>query len=262
MSVKVGMALSGGGSRAVAHLGAIKALAENGIEISCYSGTSAGSMVAVLIADGVEPEVILEEVKSFSLFKVFSLSYKLSGFSNLKKINKILEKLLTHDKLEQLPIPVSVVATNLNSGKSEVFENGSVIDAVMASSSVPILFSPVKIGENSYIDGGVLMNLPAEPLKNKCDKIIGVSITPVVEETTREYRKALKIGFRTFELSILSNVRQSRELCDLFIEPAELSSYGIFSFGKMDKMFEIGYETTRKHMGEIEKLFELNKNEL
>lgn len=254
MAKTIGLALSGGGSRAIAHLGAIKAFQENDIKISCYSGTSAGSMVAVLIADGVAPERIMEEIKTFSMFKIFKFSYKLSGFSNLKKIEKTLDKLLTHQNLEDLAVPACVIASNLNTGKVEVFEKGSIVQAVLASSSLPILFSPIKIADSYYIDGGVLMNLPAEPLREKCDGVIGISITPVVEKTTLEYDQVHNIGFRTFELSILGNVQKSKGKCDVVIEPEELNTYGIFSFGKMDEMFEIGYRATMEKMEDIKKL--------
>lgn len=258
MAKKLGLALSGGGSRAAAQLGAIKALKDHNIEICCYSGTSAGSMVAVLAADGVDPEVVLKEIDSFSLFTMVNLSYSLSGLSNLKKIRKSLQKLLVSKNLEDLPIPTYVVATNLNAGKIRVFDRGDIIEKVLASSSIPVMFAPQNIEGHNYIDGGVLMNFPVEPLIGKCDKILGFSITPVVERTKGDYDKILNIGLRTFELSVQGNVKTSKASCDLVIEPEELNSYGIFSFDKMDEMFDIGYKAIENKLDEINKLIQEN----
>lgn len=254
MAKKIGLAFSGGGSRAAAQLGAVKAFNESNIQIDCYSGTSAGSMVAVLAANNVDPEVVLEEIKSYSLFKLVSFSYSLSGLSSLKKVKRSLQKLLNVENLEELQKPVSVVATNLNTGKVNVFEKGPITDIVMASSSVPILFPPVKIDGSYYIDGGVLMNLPVEPLREKCDFVIGFSITPVEETRDMPYEKLVSIGMRTFELSVLANVEVSKKKCDFFLEPTDLNTIGVFSFKKMDEMFQIGYEYTRNQLSEIEKM--------
>ena len=258
MAKKLGLALSGGGSRAAAQLGAIKALKDHNIEICCYSGTSAGSMVAVLAADGVDPEKVLEEIHSFSFFNIVNFNYSLSGLSNLKKIEKSLKKLLSTKNLEDLAFPTSVVATNLNTGKVMVFEKGDIIEKVLASSSIPVLFAPLKFENQYYIDGGVLMNLPVEPLKEKCDRIIGFNITPVAEKTSEQYNRILNIGLRTFELSIQGNVKTSKASCDLVIEPEELNSYGIFSFDKMDEMFDIGYKAIENKLEEINKLIQEN----
>ncbi len=251
MGKKKGLALSGGGSRAVAHLGALKAFKEAGIQFDMFSGTSAGSMVAVLAANEVDPETILEEIKSLSIFHLVNFSYSLSGLSSLKKIEKLLKKLLTCEQFEDLKYPVRIVATNLNTGKIKVFKKGSIVDAVIASSSIPILFPPKKIDGRYFVDGGILMNLPVEPLKEDCDYVTAINITPVVEKNEDDYDKIAAIGFRTFELSVMANVRNSRSECDLFIEPGDLSNYGIFSFNKMDKMFEIGYEEGKKYTNKI-----------
>ncbi len=254
MAKKLGLALSGGGSRAAAQLGALKALNDNDIEISAYSGTSAGSMVAVLAADGVDPEIALKEIDSFSIFTMVNLSYSLSGLSNLKKIKKSLSRLLSTENLEDLPVPTLIAATNLNAGKIRIFDKGPIIERVLASSSIPVLFAPQNIDGSNYVDGGMLMNLPAEPLKDYCDKILAFSITPVVERTKGDYNRILDIGLRTFELSVQGNVRTSKEACDLVIEPEELNSFGIFSFDKMDKMFDIGYEAIEKNIDDIKAL--------
>ncbi|TVR82634.1 MAG: patatin [Saprospirales bacterium] len=251
MSKKIGLALSGGGSRAAAHLGAIKAFNEAEIKFDWLAGTSAGAMVAVLAANKVDPELILKEIKSLSLFHLVNFSYSLSGLSSLKKIEKLLTKLLDCENFEDLKIPVKVIASSLNTGRIKVFESGEIIPSVIASSSIPIVFPPVKINSDFLIDGGLLMNLPVEPLCEECDFVVGFSITPVLEQSDQEYDRLTNIGFRTFELSVLANVKASKEQCDLFIEPGELSSFGIFSFNKMDEMFEIGYSEARKHIEEI-----------
>ena len=110
----------------------------------------------------------------------------------------------------------------------------------MASSAIPVIFAPVEINGKYYIDGGISNNLPVEPLVGHCDKIIGLHCNPVNKEYDAGNMKDLLE--RTFIITINHNVENRKKLCDLFLEPYDLRSYGAFDFAKAHEMFDIGYE--------------------
>ena len=158
MSKTVGLALSGGALRGIFHLGVIKALEELAVEISVMCGTSSGAIVGVLYANGHTPEEILELTTSSSFLKMLDLRTWTGGLLSLRYLEKLLKNNLSVDLLEDLERPVLITATNLLTGEVEVFETGSIISKVIASSSIPIMFSPKEMNGQLFIDGGIGMN--------------------------------------------------------------------------------------------------------
>ncbi len=237
--MKIGIALSGGGSRGIAHIGILKALEEFDIHPDIISGTSAGSIIGALYAYGYEPVEILEIVQKTKLFQILRPAFTRSGLLTLEKTYDFFNSLLPTDSFDSLKIPMYICATNVNNGRSTFFSSGSLIRSVMASSAIPVIFSPVEIDNKHYIDGGITNNLPVDPLIGHSDKIIGLHCNPVDEEyDTGNMKKLLE---RTFLIAINGNVENRKKNCDLFLEPYELKKYGAFDFAKSKEMFEIGY---------------------
>ncbi len=172
----LGLALSGGGSKGIAHAGVIKFLNEKKIEPDVLAGTSAGAIVATLYAVGKTPEEIVEFFKSVYFFKWnhFAL-LKGGGFIQSDVFKKYLEPIFEDMVIDDLSKKVYITATNIVSGKLEVFGGKvKVVDAVIASCAVPMVATPYKIGDELYNDGGILNNFPADVLKYAAKKIIGV----------------------------------------------------------------------------------------
>ena len=165
---RTGLVLSGGGARGFAHLGVIQALNEAGIFPDVISGTSAGAIVGVLYADGYTPKEILMLMNWASRFDYMRPAMPREGLLQINGITKILKTSLRAKTFEDLKIPLFVAATDLNNGKAVYFSKGDIFDPVMASASIPVLFQPVKINDISYVDGGVLDNLPIRPIENDC----------------------------------------------------------------------------------------------
>ena len=161
------MVLSGGGARGFAHLGVIQALNEAGIYPDVISGTSAGALAGVLYADGYSPEEILKLMNSGSRLDFMRPAMPREGLLQINGIIKILKAHLKAKTFEELKIPLYVAATDLNNGKSVYFSEGNLLDPVIASASIPVLFQPVKINNISYVDGGVLDNLPVYPIRKQ-----------------------------------------------------------------------------------------------
>lgn len=154
-----------GGSRGFAHLGAIKALEERGIKPNVFSGTSAGSIVAALLAAQKKtPDEIMEIMKDKKISDASKITLPVHGFATLDKFGMELDEILRGKDFADLKHELYICASNLNTGKAEYINSGNGAKAVQASSSIPILFSPVEINGQLYVDGGLLDNVPGQPL--------------------------------------------------------------------------------------------------
>lgn len=241
---KIGIALGGGGSRGFVHLGVLKALEEKGITPDVISGVSAGSIVGVFIAAGMSPEKVMELMKENKFTDYAKVNMPVNGLLNLDNLKKNLEEYLPVNRFSDLELPFHVAVSNLNSGEIEYLQQGKLISAIQASSSIPVLFSPVDIDGNSYADGGLLDNLPITPLEGQCDTIIGVNIMPIKEK--EEVDNLMEVAIRTFELSVSGNRKKFEEDCDLYIEPDGVEEYHILDPEHADELFELGYAYTKK----------------
>ena len=245
-----GLVLSGGGARGFAHLGVIQALNEAGIFPDVISGTSAGALVGVLYADGHSPQEILKMMNVGSRLDFMRPAMPREGLLQINGILKILKTCLNAKTFEELKIPLFVTATDLNNGRAVYFSKGDLFCPVIASASIPVLFQPVKIDDISYVDGGVLDNLPIRPIENKCTILIGSFVNPVgyIEKISG----LINIAERTFMLSISKEISEKAKKFDLFIAPAELRNYKILDPEKANELFELGYNATKEKMKGID----------
>lgn len=252
----IGLSLSGGALRGIFHLGVIEALEEGGIGIDVLAGTSSGSIVATLYSDGKSPQDILKIASSSSLLKMMRLKPWAGGLLTHDYLKSLLNDHLTTKRLEDLPKRVKVTATNLRTGTLTVFEEGEIVPIVMASSAIPVMFNPVQIGDEYYVDGGLLMNLPVTPIREECDVVIGVNLVPEVELPRDKLSNFLKVVERTFDLAVLNNIRPESEKLDILVSMERLQEVGRMSFAGMSKVFDMGYEATQAVLPEIKELLE------
>ncbi|MES2731291.1 MAG: patatin-like phospholipase family protein [Bacteroidota bacterium] len=250
--MKIGVALSGGGARGIAHLGVLKALLEQGIVPDMISGVSAGAIAGALYASGYHPDEVLEIIVSTKMFRFMRPAMSRVGILKMERTDEIYLKYLTGNSFEKLNIPLVVSATNLNLGQTVYFSTGELIKAVQASSCIPVLFEPIIFNGNTYADGGILNNLPVEPLLETCDCIIGVHANPYDTQLRLKSMKA--VIERSLLLAIHNNVVQRIKCCDLFIEPSELKHFVTFDIAKARQIFEIGYRHTMAMANQIEQL--------
>lgn len=260
MSMKIGLALSGGGSRGFVHTGVLQALEEAGIEADVISGTSAGSIVGSLYAAEYPADQIFNILNEGSWYHFLSFSISIRGLIKHNYLHNKVLQYLPHDTFKELKKELYIAATNLNTGKVKYFSNGSLADIIVASSSIPLVFEPKKIEENYYVDGGLVCNFPVKPLVDKCDFIIGVNLVPRVEINQNRMKTVKGVATRVYDLSVLNNIIPHRELCDVLIEPEDIQSYSRFKFKGFDAMREIGYKETVKMIPMIrEKLSKKNR---
>ncbi len=241
----VGIALSGGGSRGVAHLGVLKALEELGVDIQVISGTSAGSIAAALYASGLSTDEIYNVMKSKKFIDFAKIILPIDGLMNLDNLRKNLNEIIKKKNFDDMSKKLYIALTNLYTGEIEYMSKGNVIDAVIASSSIPVLFSPVEINGQKYVDGGVLDNLPITPLIKDCNIIIAVDV--MTTGPVSKIENLHDVGVRTFQLSISSLSKEMKKKCDLLIEPHGLTEFNILDVSHFDHIYKIGYYSVMGH---------------
>lgn len=257
--MRIGLALSGGGIRGVAHIGAIKALEEHGIRADVVAGTSAGSIVGALYASGYRSDEMLVFVKSFQLYKIIRFSWPMTGFASLGYLIKKIRALEPTVCYENCNIPLKVTMTNLNTGKLKVADHGDLLKNVAASCAIPMLFEPILIDGELYVDGGVLKNLPASVIREDCDLLIGINVMPSLEVNSDNMRSLLSITGRTFEMSVWRNQEDDIPLCDLHVEVQNLQEFSLFSLSQMDEIYQRGYQSMKNHIPTLQKLIQVKE---
>ncbi|MBC7919916.1 MAG: patatin-like phospholipase family protein [Ferruginibacter sp.] len=252
--MKIGLALSGGGARGIAHLGVLKALLEQGIQPAMISGVSAGAIAGALYAAGYHPDEVLEIIISTNMFRFLRPAMSRVGILKMERTDELYLKYLTGNEFEKLNIPLIVSATNLNLGETVYFSRGELIKPLQASSCIPVLFEPVRFNGNTYVDGGILNNLPVEPLLDTCDFIIGVHTNPY--DTQQKLTSVRAVMERSLLLAVHYNVKERVKRCDLFIEPGDLRRFATFDLAKGREIFDIGYQHTMKLVDQLTELKE------
>ncbi len=192
---KVGLALGSGSARGLAHIGVLKALKEDNIKIDMIAGSSIGALVGAYFAKYQDIKGLEEITLNMDFKKLIRLAdpnfFLLSkGFIRGKKVEEFLEIILEDMDFKDLKIPLSVVSTDIETGEEVIINTGSVVKAVRASISLPVIFTPVAFGNKFLIDGGVANPIPADILKKSgMDYIIASNVPRKLERHNRVHIK-------------------------------------------------------------------------
>jgi NTE family protein len=246
---KLGIVLSGGGARGIAHLGVLDALQKHGIEPDVVSGSSIGAIVGCFYTAGLEPNFILEEIKKEKFTRFFSWSLPLNGFLDLDYMHAWFSKHVSEDNFNALKKPFFISVTNLNSGKNEIISEGPLFDFVIASSTIPLIFKPRIINDNMYADGGILNNMPAIAIRDICETVIGVNINH--SGPLKKIHGMKEIVERSLRLVIESNIKENMSVCDIMIQPEKMKGISTFEFRRADEIYQIGFDATEEMIPEI-----------
>ena len=279
---KVGLVLSGGAARGLAHVGVLKALEEQGIHIDAIAGTSMGAVIGGLYASGYKIDELEKLALSIDWKEALSdaperedvpfrrkqddrdflvkqkLSFRDDGSLGLplgviqgQNLALLLESLLAHSSdirdFDKLPIPFRAVATDIVNGEKVVFRKGHLPQVIRASMSIPAVFAPVEINGQLLVDGGMVDNIPVDVARE-----MGVDIVIVVDiGTPLRGRKELNTVFDILNQSITLMTRSNSEVQlaslkpdDILIQPA-LASYGTTDFGRSADIINAGYRATQ-----------------
>lgn len=226
---------------------------EFGIRPDIMSGVSAGSIEAVLYGAGLSALDIRECFMEFNKFGDYTeWAVPKDGIFKLTKFGKLLDSWLPVKYLEEMKIPTIVCATNLTRGTQVGWRKGEIVPRVLASCSMPVIFKPVRINGEYYVDGGVLHNLPAWAIREDCDLLIGSNCSPL--DRKYKYKNSIiDIAMRSFNLGMKANVIHDMSICDYVIKPRELSQTKVFDLSTLNKNINLGYEAACRVLDEMQR---------
>ncbi len=251
---QIGICLSGGGALGFAHIGVLEALQESGIYPQIISGTSMGAVVGAFYAAGYTPHELLGIIQHEKLYKTdkiirFRLGKNKTGFSDHVPLCNVLKKYIPDDNYDSLPKPFYSCATNLSTGKVEYTSHGGNLSKhVAASASIPGIFEAVKIDSCYYVDGGVLNNLPAQPIRPLCKIEISVVISPFtpypkIKNLSDVLHDVLKVMSR-------NNSQAGRDMSDYVINVNIDPRLDMFSFKNYKDIYFAGYRIGKEFIAQ------------
>lgn len=247
---KIGITLSGGGFRGMAHLGILQYLKELEVQLHAVSGASAGSLVGAFVAAGFSPLEIKDIAKNEKFFSYNDLSIGNGGLFSADVFEKIIKKYIPHDSFEGLKMPLYVAVTDLTNAELLIFNQGSLSFAVKSSCCFPLVFHPVVYKGNRYLcDGGLMNNFPVDQIAATCNKCIGININPIDKiEGKLGYKEIVQ---RIIRIGTSTIKDDSRSKCDIFLQPEAINKYTTFDTGKIEEIYQVGYEYAKQFTKEF-----------
>ncbi|WP_289136548.1 patatin-like phospholipase family protein [uncultured Brevibacillus sp.] len=248
----VGVALGSGGARGFAHIGVLKALEAKGIEIDMLAGSSMGSLIAAVYANGIEPHMMGKLALNLKRKHWLDLTVPTLGFVAGEKIKQLI-RLLTHGKrIEELKRPLAVVATDIESGERVVFREGPVDQAVRASISIPGIFVPEKVGNRLLVDGGVIDRVPVTVIREMgADIVIAVDVAQV--DTPMKVSSIFDVIAQTIDVMEREILRHRIIAADLVIRP-DVGHYSSIAYSGVKEIMELGERAGEAHAEQIQEL--------
>ncbi len=288
--LKVGLVLSGGGAKGLAHIGALKVIEETGIRVDYIGGTSMGAIIGALYASGYSANQLdsifnmvdfntliqddiprsaktfyeKDESEKYAItlpFDHFKVGFP-SGLSKGQNVYNLLSQLTLHvsdiKDFNKLPIPFFCVATNVETGKEVILDKGYLPRAITASGALPSLFSPVIINDTIYVDGGVTNNYPVDEVRSKgADIVIGVDV-----QDSLKGREKLKSAFDVLvqinNYRTIEDMAEKRDRTDIYINP-NIEDFTVVSFDEGVKIIESGEEEANALKEELQEVAKRQK---
>lgn len=259
MKRTLGLVLGGGGARGIAHVGFLQALHEEEVYPDYIVGCSMGSIVGAAYAAGIEPiklKDIALNLKLRDLAQPNLGGLRAMGILKTEKVRELLVSVMGDITFDQLKIPFRCNAVDIMSGKAVVFSEGSVIDAIIASSSIPSVFEPLRKNGMVFLDGGVLDRMPAQIVKDMGAERI-VAVDPIgTMNISEEPHGLIPLVLRMFDVQDMQNTSRfhlEREYIDLWLEPS-LGSMNQYMVKDLDFAYEKGYELGKANVRRIKRL--------
>ena len=237
----IGLALGGGAAKGVAHIGVLKALEDANIEVDYIAGTSVGAMIAALYAFKVDVETIGSLARRLTMSKVTSFKLNKTGFFSTESLRELMLEYVGDVAIEDAAIPLSIVATDINSGEEIILTSGSVVDAVCASAAIPGIYIPVEINGRTLVDGGLVQNVPIEALQTAG---AGVTIASHLNSVShyQEISHVLDVMRNAFEIAVSQHTQDQVKEADLLIS-MDLSDFSLRdNTERYDELFNIGHQ--------------------
>lgn len=256
---KIGLALGSGGARGFAHLGVIKVLAEHKIPISYVAGSSMGALIGAFYCSGLEIDQMYKLAKAFKRKYYLDFTVPKMGFLTGNRVKDLVKAFTKNMKIEELKVPLGVVATDLYKGKKVVFRSGSVAEAVRASISIPGIFVPVQIDDMLLVDGGVIDRVPVSVVKEMgADIVIAVDVSVVKQN--EKITSIFDVIMQSLDIMQDELVHHRKIASDIMIRPC-VEQFSSRAFTKIDEILKKGEEEAEKHIAEIKEMISLWEEE-
>ena len=251
---KLGLALGGGAARGFAHIGVLQVLEEEGIKPSLVVGTSAGSVVASFYASGKTGQQLqwLADTMDETQFTDWANPFSGRGILRGEALGKYINSQLNGMKIEDMKMPLGIVATDLRTGDGILFRRGDVATAVRASSAVPSVFEPVQIAGKDYVDGGLVSPVPVRYARQMgADLVLAIDISSRPEDA--KTTDMLKVLLQTFSIMGKSISQLELAQADVVVRPA-LPDIGSTEFSARKKSIEAGRAAMKQAMPQLRAL--------
>jgi NTE family protein len=249
---KSGIAFGGGGTRGIAHIGAIKVFQQNNIDFDFIAGTSVGSMAGAVYALGVPWQDMYDFVLSIKQKNLFPRKNWVS-YMSAEVLEKMADYYLKDKTFDQLDKPFCAVAVDLKKGRPERLCSGNVSKALSASCAIPGVFQPVKIGDKTYVDGGILRIVPTQTVREMgAEKVVGIHLNSSRSEGTDSLKRR-DIVLSAYRLSINMNSSHCEQYSDIMLKP-KLGAYMPYSLKYAKEMLDIGEQTALSSLDKIKSL--------
>jgi NTE family protein len=285
-SLRVGLVLSGGGARGIAHIGIIEAIEDAGIRIDYITGTSMGALAGAFYSVGYTTEQLREIALSSDFRDLFAEPRLRDYTSNYEKvfderalvsfpvnrrsiglpigvisgqdIYSYLSRLTWHAhdirNFDEFPIPFAAIGTHLETGEAKVFRSGYLPDALRASMSIPSFFAPHEIDGQLYVDGGLIRNLPVEDaIELGANYIIAVDVGSKLQDQN-ELTSLTSILNQVLHFRIVDNVNIQKEMADYYLEVEGLEQFSSSDFDKAKEILELGVRAGKQHADRFEEI--------
>lgn len=243
---RVGLALSGGSTWGIAHVGVLKALTEENIPIDYLAGTSAGALVAACHAFGMPVEAMIEATGNVNWKKLSRFGYSRLGLRSNAPMQEFVTDLLGDVQIEGAAIPLAIVATDIQTREKIVLRKGSLHQAIRASTAIPGFFTPVSLEGRMLVDGAMVENIPVPTVRDMgAQVVIGVNLVGLA--SIRRPKSVLGILFSSFSALSYHRDHSLALSADVLIEP-DLSAFDASKFKDADAILEQGYAAAKSAM--------------
>jgi len=247
---RLGLALSGGGTRGFAHIGVLRAFEDSGVRPDYLSGTSIGAFAAALYAFGVPLDEIRSVGQGMSPVNVSKLKLSRFALFSNEELARLIQSKIGKARIEEALIPLAIIAVDIGTGEKLVLRQGEVAPAVMASNAVPGIFRPVIIDGRMMVDGGIMEDVPLSPLRPMgADTVVAVNLS-----AGRRYRPPediIDVLLNAFDIAIDEDTREQIKAADVLIEP-RLSDFRRMDVSQIDALIAEGYRAAAASIEKIQ----------
>lgn len=254
---RVGVALSGGIAKVVAHVGILRAFDEAGVPVDAIAACSGGSIIGAFYAAGWTPERMAEVARELSWKKLTRVTLPRMGLLSNERMETFVTDRLGDIRFEDLRIPFAVVAANLTTGKKAVYRSGRIGPPIRASCSIPQLFAPVELDGQLIADGGLVEYLPVETLDEiGCELKVGVNLGGIRNWHAKDPKNLFEVALRVVGFVSQRNARLSETHAHYVLRP-DLSGFGPYDLDRSEELIRVGYECGKRAAPDILGLLDL-----